>query len=403
MAMQGRPRWSITRTAPALRGCAAITRTAPALRMLACVFVVACSADNKESAGGPSTTVNSPATAGTGGTSTTGGAPAATGTGGHSAGAQPGSSGAAGMGAGMAIGSGGAPAGGMSTGTGGTMVTQMGGSGGAAGMEPMTKPPTPHMGETCLMPGSGTYEEQGPYQVGMMDVDLGMIEDGQHTGMFTIFYPMPLETACLHPIVAWGNGTTVMGSVHVRVLQHQRRELGHGRGSLARRQHRKRQLPQEGHRLSARAKRGHEQHVLPQAQHARGRRRALAGWLRFRRDRRIPTSKPPCSSAQAASPAPRVSMLVLTGTEDIASARPTGANGPARCSWRSGTAATTSRPKPSPAISAATGGGQAPCRCNVCMPHGSAASSRMTPWHARCSRAARPTAAASARTWAGAR
>jgi len=68
------------------------------------------------------------------------------------------------------------------------------------------------MGETCLQAGNGNYGEPGPYQVGMMDIDLGMIQDSQHTGMFTIFYPMPLEASCLHPIVAWGNGTTVMGS-----------------------------------------------------------------------------------------------------------------------------------------------------------------------------------------------
>jgi hypothetical protein len=85
--------------------------------------------------------------------------------------------------------------GGTGTGTGGTM----------------TEPP-PHMGETCLQAGNGMYTEQGPYKVGMMDVDLGMIEASQHTGKFTIFYPMPLEASCLHPIVVWGNGTTVMGS-----------------------------------------------------------------------------------------------------------------------------------------------------------------------------------------------
>jgi hypothetical protein len=72
--------------------------------------------------------------------------------------------------------------------------------------------PTPRMGETCLQAGNGMYTERGPYQVGMMDVDLGMIEASQHTGMFTIFYPMPLEASCPHPIVVWGNGTTVMGS-----------------------------------------------------------------------------------------------------------------------------------------------------------------------------------------------
>jgi hypothetical protein len=46
----------------------------------------------------------------------------------------------------------------------------------------------------------------------MMDVDLGMVDPGQGTGMYTIFYPMPLEASCPHPIVAWGNGTGVTGS-----------------------------------------------------------------------------------------------------------------------------------------------------------------------------------------------
>jgi hypothetical protein len=76
---------------------------------------------------------------------------------------------------------------------------------------PMT-PPTPHMGMTCLKPGDGSYGETGPYQVAKMDVDLGMIADGQHSGQFTIFYPNPLEADCPHPIVAWGNGTTVSGA-----------------------------------------------------------------------------------------------------------------------------------------------------------------------------------------------
>jgi hypothetical protein len=86
------------------------------------------------------------------------------------------------------------------------MVATTGGAGGS-----MTEP-EPRMGDTCLQAGNGMYTEQGPYQVGMMDVDLGMIEASQHTGKFTIFYPMPLEGSCKHPIVVWGNGTTVMGS-----------------------------------------------------------------------------------------------------------------------------------------------------------------------------------------------
>lgn len=63
---------------------------------------------------------------------------------------------------------------------------------------------------TCLAAGSGQYTEPGPYKVGMMDVDLGMgICPGQSQSKFTIFYPTPLDAACPHPIVAWGNGTAV--------------------------------------------------------------------------------------------------------------------------------------------------------------------------------------------------
>ncbi len=67
-------------------------------------------------------------------------------------------------------------------------------------------------GKTCLMAGSGKFGEPGPYMVGRKDVDLGMIQASQGTGKYTIFYPMQLEASCLHPIVAWGNGTGVTGS-----------------------------------------------------------------------------------------------------------------------------------------------------------------------------------------------
>jgi hypothetical protein len=72
--------------------------------------------------------------------------------------------------------------------------------------------PVAHGDKTCLQAGSGNYGEPGPYKVAMMDIDLGMITPDQHTGKFTIFYPNPLEASCLHPIVAWGNGTGVMDS-----------------------------------------------------------------------------------------------------------------------------------------------------------------------------------------------
>jgi hypothetical protein len=82
---------------------------------------------------------------------------------------------------------------------------------GNAGSSAPSTPPTAHGDKTCLQAGNGNYGEPGPYQVTMMEVDLGMIESSQHTGKFTIYYPNPLEQSCLHPIVAWGNGTGVQG------------------------------------------------------------------------------------------------------------------------------------------------------------------------------------------------
>jgi hypothetical protein len=78
-------------------------------------------------------------------------------------------------------------------------------------------PQTPHMGNTCLKPGSGDYSKAGPYQVSMKTgVDLGSYSSELPPGdagptTYTIFYPQPFETNCLHPVVAWGNGTTVTG------------------------------------------------------------------------------------------------------------------------------------------------------------------------------------------------
>lgn len=77
----------------------------------------------------------------------------------------------------------------------GTMVAAGAGGDGAGG----TGGPS---GPNCLM-GSGDYLGNGPYQVGKMDLTIGS------SGPYTIFYPMPLDTACKHPLVAWGNGTGV--------------------------------------------------------------------------------------------------------------------------------------------------------------------------------------------------
>jgi hypothetical protein len=111
-------------------------------------------------------------------------------------------------------GSGGTPAAGMSGGTGvqptggvgggagmsasgeggaaGTMVAGTGGSAGTGGPQ----------GPGCLQ-GSGDYLGMGPYGVGKMDVTIGS------SGPYTLFYPMPFDESCKHPLVAWGNGTGV--------------------------------------------------------------------------------------------------------------------------------------------------------------------------------------------------
>ena len=75
--------------------------------------------------------------------------------------------------------------------------------------------PTPHMGNTCLKAGGGDYSKAGPYTVmTQTGVDLASIEGLPDAGptTYTIFYPQPFETSCLHPVVAWGNGTGVTGS-----------------------------------------------------------------------------------------------------------------------------------------------------------------------------------------------
>jgi hypothetical protein len=63
--------------------------------------------------------------------------------------------------------------------------------------------PVPPTG-TCLQ-GTGDFTAAGPYAVQTKQVTIGS------KGAYTIFYPNPLETNCPHPIVAWGNGTTITG------------------------------------------------------------------------------------------------------------------------------------------------------------------------------------------------
>lgn len=62
----------------------------------------------------------------------------------------------------------------------------------------------PESSGKCLQ-GSGDYTKSGPYKVKQKQVTVGS------KGAYTIFYPDPLESACPHPIVAWGNGTVITG------------------------------------------------------------------------------------------------------------------------------------------------------------------------------------------------
>jgi hypothetical protein len=181
--------------------------------LLAVAWLGACSSDDGSTSGTKNGVVGNPVMPGSGtggspaqtnsssgGANATGNNPAPTGTGG--------SHGAVGSGGSMAVN----PPTGTGTGGGGAMMGMAGAGpmgGGSGGT--MSVPLTPK-GDLCLQPGNGNYTAPGPYTVAKMDVDLGMIEATQHTGKFTIYYPNPMEANCLHPIVAWGNGTGVTDS-----------------------------------------------------------------------------------------------------------------------------------------------------------------------------------------------
>jgi hypothetical protein len=105
-------------------------------------------------------------------------------------------------------GSAGAGAGGDLSNTGGA-IGSTGGSadtGGTAGTGGTTS-------SGCLMPGNGDYSKTGPYKVApVKTVDLGTFATLPSTPTtYSIFYPENLNDNCPHPVVAWGNGTTVTG------------------------------------------------------------------------------------------------------------------------------------------------------------------------------------------------
>jgi len=174
------------------------------------VWAAACSTQDQPTGTGVSRPVSGPTAMGSAvpGATTQASAPGAVGAN------APKANGVAGQG-GLPMGGGsggsGAPVGAGPVGT-SAMVPSNGGPPASSGTGGSVSVPLTPKGKLCLQPGNGNYTSPGPYQVGKMNIDLGMIEATQHTGKYTIYYPMPLETNCLHPIVAWGNGTGVTDS-----------------------------------------------------------------------------------------------------------------------------------------------------------------------------------------------
>lgn len=104
---------------------------------------------------------------------------------------------------GVSFGNGGvSPATGGSTGDGGS--TSTGGATGSGGAP---------AGPNCLQAGAGDYSKTGPYKVApTKTVDLGTFATLPSTPTtYSIFYPENMNDNCPHPVVAWGNGTTVTG------------------------------------------------------------------------------------------------------------------------------------------------------------------------------------------------
>jgi hypothetical protein len=136
--------------------------------------------------------------------------------GGSAASGQAGATTGSGGGTGLGTGASGATSGNVANGGSGSTDTDDAGASAPTGGDDAgpTTPVTPHMGNTCLKAGSGDYSKAGPYTVSTLEVDLASLGELPDAGPTTykIFYPQPFETNCLHPIVAWGNGTAVTGS-----------------------------------------------------------------------------------------------------------------------------------------------------------------------------------------------
>jgi len=65
---------------------------------------------------------------------------------------------------------------------------------------------SPQYSRSCLLSGyDDDYAAPGPYRVGSHTVLIAPY------GVYTLFYPEPLDPGCTHPIVAWGNAPTAPG------------------------------------------------------------------------------------------------------------------------------------------------------------------------------------------------
>lgn len=130
--------------------------------------------------------------------------------------------GSGGGGGGAASGSGATTGSGSGGGSGSTGTSGSGSSGhgpsdaGAGSSGSSDGGPTPHGTSTCLQMGSGDYSKAGPYVVTTKNVDLastGELPAGDAgPTTFELFFPTNMEANCPHPIISWGNGTTVTGS-----------------------------------------------------------------------------------------------------------------------------------------------------------------------------------------------
>jgi hypothetical protein len=192
------------------------TRSVSALLFI--VWLGACSSDDgTDTSDKKNGVVGGPAMTGTGGSATANNGNNGGAIPGGNNGSSTGSGGSHASGSGNGTGSGGATSmNPMQTGTGGGNammgIAGAGPMGGGSGGSQSTGVPLTPTGDLCLQAGNGNYTAPGPYAVAKMNIDLGMIEATQHTGKYTIYYPNPMEANCLHPIVAWGNGTGVTDS-----------------------------------------------------------------------------------------------------------------------------------------------------------------------------------------------